>query len=148
MRLNMTFVPRFLDLPNSSFFLFGPRGTGKTTWLRQRFPSALFVNLLRPDTYRELSARPERLTDLARGAPEGEPVIVDEEVKTEGWVRNVGDFARFLEAMSFSHGGVLNVSNVARECQVRRTTVEGFLGVLEDLLLGFRLPVFTGPEIF
>ena len=29
-----------------SFFLFGPRGTGKTTWLKQRFPEALYLDLL------------------------------------------------------------------------------------------------------
>ena len=45
--------------------------------------------------------------------------------------------------MSFSHGGVLNVSNVARECQVERKTVSGFLEVLEDLLLAFQLKVFS-----
>jgi len=66
-----------------------------------------------------------------------------EEVQMEGLVRNVGSFARFLEAMSFSHSAVLNLSNVARECQVNRKTVEGFLEVLEDLLLGFRLDVFS-----
>ncbi len=66
-----------------------------------------------------------------------------EEVQMEGLVRNVGSFARFLEAMSFSHGTVLNLSNVARECQVSRKTVEGYLNVLEDLLLGFRLHVFS-----
>lgn len=66
-----------------------------------------------------------------------------EEVQMEGLVRNVGSFARFLEAMSFSHGSVLNLSNVARECQVSRKTVEGFVEILEDLLLGFRLPVFS-----
>ncbi len=66
-----------------------------------------------------------------------------EEVQMEGVVRNVGSFARFLEAMSFSHGAVLNLSNVARECQVNRKTVEGYVEVLEDLLLGFRLEVFS-----
>jgi predicted AAA+ superfamily ATPase len=66
-----------------------------------------------------------------------------EEVQMEGLVRNIGSFARFLEAMSFSHGAVLNLSNISRECQVRRKTVEGFVEVLEDLLLGFRLPVFS-----
>jgi len=70
-------------------------------------------------------------------------LYLEEEVRLEGWVRNVGDFARFLEGMSFSHAGLLNVSNVARECQVNRKTVEGYLGILEDLLLGFRLPVFS-----
>ena len=66
-----------------------------------------------------------------------------EEVQMEGLVRNVGSFARFLEAMSFSHASVLNLSNVSRDCQVSRKTVEGYLEVLEDLLLGFRLPVFA-----
>ncbi|MCX6950549.1 MAG: DUF4143 domain-containing protein [Opitutae bacterium] len=66
-----------------------------------------------------------------------------EEVQMEGLVRNTGSFARFLEAMSFSQGSVLNLSNVSRECQVSRKTVEGYLEILEDLLLSFRLPVFT-----
>jgi predicted AAA+ superfamily ATPase len=66
-----------------------------------------------------------------------------EEVQQEGLVRDVGGFARFLEAMSFSHGAVLNLSNVARECQVKRKTCEGYLQILEDLLLGFRLDVFS-----
>ncbi len=66
-----------------------------------------------------------------------------EEVQMEGLVRNIGSFARFLEAMSFSHGSVLNLSNISRECQVSRKTVEGYLEVLEDLLLGFRVPVFS-----
>lgn len=66
-----------------------------------------------------------------------------EEVQMEGLVRRLGDFARFLEAISLSHGGVLNLANVARECQVERKTVAGYLEVLEDLLLAFRVPVFT-----
>ena len=234
----MELLPRFLPTPSSSFFLFGPRGTGKTTWLRQEFPSAVFVNLLKPDTFRQLGARPERLAEIIRGGPEGVPVVLDEvqrvpelltvvhdiletperrrfiltgssarklrrggvdflagralfhtchpfmaaelpsfnleqalqtgmiplvlaaedppealgayaslyldeEVRTEVWVRKIGDFARFLEAVSFSHGAVLNISNVARESQVKRRTVDGYLEVLEDLLLGFRLEVFT-----
>lgn len=66
-----------------------------------------------------------------------------EEVQAEGMVRNVSSFSRFLEAMSFSHAGVLNLANVARECQVNRKSVEGYLEILEDLLLSFRVPVFT-----
>ena len=45
--------------------------------------------------------------------------------------------------MSFSHAAVLNISNVSRECQVKRKTCEGYLEILEDLLLGFRLEVFS-----
>jgi predicted AAA+ superfamily ATPase len=66
-----------------------------------------------------------------------------EEVQMEGMVRSIGSFSRFLEAVSFSHGAVLNLASVARECQVNRKTVEGYLEILEDLLLAFRLPVFT-----
>ncbi|MFC1573015.1 AAA family ATPase [Candidatus Eisenbacteria bacterium] len=65
---------------------------------------------------------------------------VREEVKMEGLVRNMGAFARFLEAASISHATVLNVSNIARECAVSRNTVEDYLTVIEDLLIAFRLP--------
>ena len=70
-------------------------------------------------------------------------LYLEQEVKSEGLVRNIGQFARFLEAASFSHGAVLNVSNVAREAQANRGTVAGFVEILEDLLLSFRLEVFT-----
>jgi predicted AAA+ superfamily ATPase len=234
----MELTCRFFVPPRQSFFLFGPRGTGKSTWLRATLPDALNIDLLQPDVARELTARPERLRDLVRGAPGRSTVILDEvqrvpdllnvvhalieskerrrfvltgssarklrrggvdllagravvrtlhpfmaaelekfeleaaltrgllplvvaaeqpddvlrayaslyldqEVRLEGWVRNVGAFARFLEAISFSHAGVLNVVNVARECQVERKTVAAYIEVLEDLLLSFRLPVFT-----
>lgn len=238
----MELAPRFFHTPTSSFFLLGPRGTGKTTLLRDRFPDATWVNLLRPDVYREMQARPERLRELVLGTPGKRDVVVDEiqrvpellnvvhdlmedpessrerrryvltgssarklrragvdllagravmrtlhpfmaaewpsfdletsleiglvplvvdaadardvlsayvdlyleqEVQAEGMVRNVGQFARFLEAVSFSHGSVLNVANVAREAQVNRKTVAGFVEILEDLLLAFRVPVFT-----
>jgi predicted AAA+ superfamily ATPase len=229
---------RFFQAPRRSFFLFGPRGTGKSTWLRQAMPGALFVDLLQPDVVRELSARPERLRDLVAAAPRRAPVVIDEvqrvpdllsvvhalieskdrwrfvltgssarklrrsspnllggravvrsmhpfmaaeldrfdlgaaltrgllplvlaadrpddvlrayaslyldeEVRLEGWARNVGAFARFLETVSFSHATVLNLANVSRECQVERKTIAAYVEVLEDLLLSFRVPVFT-----
>lgn len=235
----MDFVSRFLQVPDTSFFLFGPRGTGKTTWLRQVLGDALWVNLLDPEEYRRFQARPERLRELvlarrsesrtvvvdevqrvpeilhvvhdllesevgARFALTGSsarklrrggvdllagravlrtmhpfmasewpgftlqsalevgliPLVVDavdptdvlrtyaalyleQEVKTEGLVRNLGQFARFLEVVSFSHGSVLNVSSVARDTGANRKTVAGFLEVLEDLLISFRIGIFT-----
>src|SRR5206468_1195377 len=69
---------RFFKAPRQSFFLFGPRGTGKSTWLRHAMPDALFVDLLQPDVTRELAARPERLRDLVRGDPERQVVVIDE----------------------------------------------------------------------
>lgn len=229
---------RFLTAPAASFFLFGPRGTGKTTWLRQHLPHALVVNLLDPQTAREMAARPERLRELVLGNPDRQDIVIDEvqrapellhvvhaliesehaarfvltgssarklrrggvnllggraairnmhpfmaaelpdfdlqhalnfgmvplitmsenpgdtlaayaslyleqEVKAEGLVRQVGSFARFLETVSFSHGGGLTLTNVARDAAVNRKTVEGFVEVLEDLLVSFKVPVFT-----
>jgi predicted AAA+ superfamily ATPase len=69
-------------------------------------------------------------------------LYLKEEVKEEALVRDIGAFARFLEAISFSHGSVLNLSNIARECQVSRKVVENYLSIIEDLLLGYKLPVF------
>jgi predicted AAA+ superfamily ATPase len=87
---------------------------------------------------------------VVRGAPNPAETLraynglyLQEEVQAEGLIRNIGAFSRFLEGISFSQGSPLNLANVARECQVNRKTVEGYLEVLEDLLLAFRLPVFT-----
>lgn len=70
-------------------------------------------------------------------------LYVREEVMAEGLVRDIGGFSRFLEAISFSHASLLNITEVSRECEVSRKTVEGYVSVLEDMLLGFRLPVFS-----
>lgn len=230
---------RFFTPPSSSFFLFGPRGTGKSTFVRQHFPKALYIDLLDPERVRFLSAMPERLNEIVEAHRESRSIVIDEiqripellmvihgliearkgltfvltgssarklrrtgvnllggrallhtlhpfmaaelgehfdftqallqgllpvvvasqspaevlrsyaalylreEVQMEGLVRNIGNFSRFLEAISFSQASVLNVTNVARECEVERKVVEGYVSILEDILLGWRLPVFT-----
>jgi predicted AAA+ superfamily ATPase len=68
---------------------------------------------------------------------------LQQEVQAEGLVRNVGHFARFLEIISFSHGELINVSNISRDSGVDRKLVISYLSILEDLLLSFTLPVFT-----
>ncbi len=60
-----------------SFFLFGPRGTGKTSWLRSSFPNALYLDLLESELYLDLSARPQRLENLIPSAF-SDWVILDE----------------------------------------------------------------------
>lgn len=230
---------RFLQPHAGSFFLFGPRGTGKSTWLQALQSQALWIDMLDPETLRLFQARPERLQERIAAQPQVTDVVIDEvqkvpalldvvhklvegdrplrfiltgssarklrrgaanllagrltelhmhpfmaaelgeafdlqralevglvpliwsalepqntlrayaslylqqEVQAEALVRNVSAFARFLEAISFSHGSLLNLAEVARECQVGRKTVQGYLEILEDLLLSFRLPVFT-----
>ena len=69
---------RLLTPPKKkSFFLFGPRGTGKTTWLKAQFPRALYFDLLDAEVYNDLLARPHRLAQMI---PEGwqEGVVLDE----------------------------------------------------------------------
>ncbi len=231
-------IRRYFNPSKQSYFLFGPRGTGKSTWLKYQYPNGLFIDLLDPSVLRLYQAYPERLEetvlassaktiilDEIQKAPEllsvvhrlielkqgwqfvltgssarklkrsgvdllaGRAIIrhmypfmaaelgdafslenalryglvpliaesenrldtlkayigiyLNEEVKAEGLVRNIGDFSRFLEVASFSHGSVLNMSNIARECAVSRKLIEGYLSVLHDLLLSFHLPVFT-----
>lgn len=74
----MDIIGRFLVPPSGSFFLFGPRGTGKSTWLRQRFLDALWLDLLDPALQREYLARPESLRDLVLGNEPGRVVVIDE----------------------------------------------------------------------
>lgn len=47
--------PRLATVPDHSFFLFGPRATGKTTWLRHHLGDALWFNLLLEDDYLPLT---------------------------------------------------------------------------------------------
>lgn len=72
--------PRLLQGPlrrGRSFFLFGPRGVGKTTWIRERLPDALYLDLLDHQLYLELLTRPERLRDLIPVGHQGW-IVLDE----------------------------------------------------------------------
>ena len=46
------FITRLLKVPDRSFFLFGPRGVGKTSWLRQVLPDAIFPDVMEWDELR------------------------------------------------------------------------------------------------
>ena len=70
-------------------------------------------------------------------------LYLQEEVTSEGVIRNLDAFARFLEAASFSHAQLLSVSDIAREAGVKRSTVDGYFKILEDMLITRHLPVFT-----
>ena len=75
--------PRSLRLPPSgteTFFLWGPRQTGKTTLLRNTYPDARWVDLLKADEYRRYGARPERLREELEDSPPrpGQQVVIDE----------------------------------------------------------------------
>jgi predicted AAA+ superfamily ATPase len=229
---------RFINPPKAkSFFLFGPRGTGKTTWVKSTFPKAAYIDLLEAELFNDLTANPQRLSNfipqdfkdwviidevqripdllhevhrlietkkycfiltgssprkLKRKGPnllagraltlsmhplsvaelggdfrlenslrygqlpsvytEADPkkyleayvrTYLEEEIRQEGLTRNLSAFARFLEAASFSQGSVLSISSVARECHVERKVVESYFSILEDLMIGYRIPIFS-----
>ncbi|MBA4072638.1 MAG: ATPase [Gemmatimonas sp.] len=73
-----TMYLRALGLPGQSFLLVGPRGTGKTTWLRQALPHAEWFDLLRMATVLELARDPERFRARVEARPRGTWVVVDE----------------------------------------------------------------------
>lgn len=228
---------RITSLPGRSFFLFGPRGVGKSTWVRDRLPGAYRFDLLDEALYQSLlgdislfaaelrALRPrswvvvdevQRLpgllnevhrfieerglkfallgssarklktagTNLLAGrasrkrmfplVPEelGSDFSIDdvlsfgsipvvwtaedprsalqayvqmylkEEIRAESIVRNLPGFVRFLPLAALFHGQVVNVSAIARDSGTARTTVDGYLEILEDTLLTFRLPAF------
>lgn len=228
---------RLLEAPRGSFFLFGPRGAGKSTWLREAFPRAHRVDLLDEGLYQSYLVDPAAFARELRALPAGVLVVLDEiqrlpallnevhrqmeerrvrfvlcgssarklktagtnllagravrvflhpflpeelgrdfdlagalrfgtlpvvwmapdraqaltayaqlylkqEVQAEALVRNLPGFARFLPAAALFHGQVLNASGLARDAGAARTTVEGYLEILEDTLLAFRLPAF------
>ncbi|MBN2320529.1 MAG: ATP-binding protein [Acidobacteria bacterium] len=231
---------RLLNIPlktKKSFFLFGPRGVGKTTWLKQNLPDALFFNLLKSESYNMLAANPGKIRrmippdynswivideiqripellnevhdliesrkhifiltgssarklrskginllagraltyhmhpitaieqedelDIAKSLylgnlparfTEHDPqkflkdyvqTYIREEVLQEGLTRNIGNFSRFLETASFSQASLVNVSEIARETGIERSLAENYFSIIEDLLIGTRVSVFT-----
>lgn len=82
-------VSRLLSPPKQSFFLFGPRGTGKSTWVRRHFSSALQLTLLDEGLYQSLLARPEGFADRLRVAKRGSWVCVDEVQRIPGLLNEV-----------------------------------------------------------
>ena len=231
-------VQRLLSLPGRSFFLFGPRGTGKSTWISHALPGAVKFDLLKGDLYLELSKKPSlleaKIGKLKRGCwvcidevqkipnlldevhrlietrgwqfvlsgssarklkrgganllagraitklmapfsfyelgksfnlkrilewgalplvvfnPDSAAEILNayvhtyikEEIREEGLVRKVEPFVRFLEIAGMMNGQQVNSENIAREASVARSNVDVYFSVLEDTLIGYRLPAY------
>ncbi len=70
-----------------SFFLFGPRGTGKSSWVKLQYPEATYIDLLDDETYRRLLARPECLSEFFK--PNSKLVIIDEVQKVPAVLNEV-----------------------------------------------------------
>ncbi|MBN1904580.1 MAG: ATP-binding protein [Deltaproteobacteria bacterium] len=75
---NITNIARTLKKPSRSFFLFGPRGTGKSTWLKQVMPDTFKLDFLDTSLFLELSRDPHLLEAIVGNKPEGSWIILDE----------------------------------------------------------------------
>ena len=69
-------------------------------------------------------------------------LYIREEIRAEALVRNLSGFLRFLPVAALFHGQVINVAGLARDAATARTTIEGYLGILQDTLLATMLPAF------
>ena len=69
-------------------------------------------------------------------------LYVKEEIRAEALVRNLPGFLRFLNVAGLIHGQVINISGLARDAATARSTVQGYLSILQDTLLATLLPAF------
>ena len=74
----MKTLQRILKSSEHSFFLFGPRGTGKSTWLKQQYKDSIYIDLLKTDVYLDLARHPDRLEGIVFAGNGKGPVIIDE----------------------------------------------------------------------
>ena len=70
-------------------------------------------------------------------------VYLKEEIKEEALVRNLSAFQRFLEVAALTDGEMVNLNNIAQDCGVSSTTVSSYFDILEDTLIGYRIPAFA-----
>ncbi len=82
---------RRLQLPSRSFLLLGPRGTGKTTWLRAHLPGAHWYNLLLDRELLRLMRAPGQFRQEIEALPRGSWVVVDEVQKLPSLLNDVHD---------------------------------------------------------
>ena len=94
-----------------------------------------------PGIYRELN--PEvRASDLRSYTDS----YLREEVQAEALVRNVGGFSRLLDLVATASGRILNVHNLSQDAGLGYETARRYLEVLEDTLIAFRVPAWSGSD--
>ena len=69
-------------------------------------------------------------------------LYIREEIRAEALVRNLPGFLRFLPVAALFHGQVINVAGLSRDAGRARTTVEGYLSILQDTVVVTVLPAF------
>ena len=84
----------------------------------------------------------ENKSDKAKFLKAYADTYLKEEIITEQIVRNLPPFRRFLDVAAQMNTHVINYSNIARDIHSDPKTVSGYYEILEDTLLGFRLPSY------
>ena len=69
-------------------------------------------------------------------------VYLKEEIKEAALVRNLNGFQRFLEVAALTSGEMVNYNNIAQDCGVSATTVKAYFDILDDTLVGRRIPAY------
>ncbi len=97
---------RLATVPDHSFFLFGPRTTGKTTWLRSHLRDALWFNLLLEDDYLPLLASARSFRERVEAQSTDSWVVVDEVQRLPGLLNEVHDLiSRHGDGYKFALSG-------------------------------------------
>lgn len=111
---------------NESFFLFGPRGTGKSSWLKEEFAEALYVDLLDDETYTSLLAYPRRLEEWIVESNK-KRVVIDEVQKLP---KLLDEVHRLIESRK-----LLFVLSGSSARKLKRTDVNLLAGRAETLFM-------------
>jgi len=70
-------------------------------------------------------------------------LYIENEIRQESIVRDMGAFSRFIEAAAIESGRLINYTKMASTVGVAVNTLRNFFQVLEDTFLGMRIPAFT-----
>ncbi len=82
----------------------------------------------------------ERAADLRAYAD----VYLREEIQAESLVRDIGGYARLLDLVAAASGTILNVNKLCNDAQIRYETARRYVEILEDTLVAFRIPAWSG----
>ncbi len=69
-----------------------------------------------------------------------------EEIMAEGLIRRLPPFSRFLQTIALANSEMMNFTKLGNDAQVPPSTVAEYVGLLEDTLIGFLLPAWTGSK--
>ncbi len=70
-------------------------------------------------------------------------VHLEEEIRREALVKDWGAFLRFLQFAAAESGQILNYAAISQETGISQPTVKAYYQLLEDMFVGFRVPVYT-----